>query len=139
MSDEQRPDDATDTDDTRPDAETVEPSDDADSFPRSYVERLRKESAGYRDKAKTADTRSDELARQLFTARVAATGHLADPSDLPYDPEWLDDETEMLGAIAALLDEKPHLKARKVTGDVGQGRRDTAESVDLAAMLRARA
>jgi len=44
-----------------------------DTFPRKVVEDLRKESAGYRDRAKAAEERSDTLARQLFTARVAAT------------------------------------------------------------------
>jgi hypothetical protein len=68
---------------------------------------------------------------------VAATGLLADARDLPFDPEWLDNETEMRGAIAALLDDKPHLKARAVSGDVGQGRRDTAPAqVNLIGFLR---
>ncbi|WP_322857336.1 hypothetical protein [Mycobacterium shigaense] len=112
------------------------PVDDADQFPREYVEKLRKESAGYRDKAKTAEGRSDELARQLFTARVAATGLLADPRDLPFDANWLDSETELRGAIAALLDDKPHLKARTITGDIGQGQRGTPPPVSLIGLLR---
>jgi hypothetical protein len=140
MSDEVQPDAATDTtttDETRPDAEAIETDENADNFPRSYVENLRRESAGYRDKARSAETRSDELARELFTARVAATGMLADPRDLPYDPEWLDNDQELRGAIAALLDDKPHLKARTVTGDVGQGRRGAAEApISLVAELK---
>ena len=31
-------------------------AEEADTFPRSYVERLRRESAGYRERANTADT-----------------------------------------------------------------------------------
>jgi hypothetical protein len=54
-----------------------------DMFPREYVEKIRKESAGYRDRAKTADARVDELTRALFTARVAATGKLADACSAP--------------------------------------------------------
>ncbi|BAX92046.1 hypothetical protein [Mycobacterium shigaense] len=143
MSEDVQPDAATDrqvSQDETPDdtaGATNAASDDADQFPRDYVERLRKESAGYRDKAKTAEGRSDELARQLFAARVAATGLLADPRDLPFDANWLDSETELRGAIAALLDDKPHLKARNVTGDIGQGRRgEAAAKVNLIGLLR---
>lgn len=141
MSDEMQP-DAADTapaDEAQPGAENVDTEPEGDTFPREYVEKLRRESAGYRDKAKTAETRADELARKLFESRVAATGLLADPSDLPFDAEWLDNEEDLRGAIGALLDEKPHLKSRTVTGDVGQGRRDTAEApFDLLAELRKR-
>ena len=35
--------------------------------------------------------KADDYAQALFTARVAATGRLADPSDLPFDPELVDD------------------------------------------------
>src|SRR4051812_4629809 len=66
-----------------------EPDENAETFPRSYVEKLRKESQGYRERAKDAETRADDLARQLFRLRVDATGKLADPDDLPYDPELL--------------------------------------------------
>jgi hypothetical protein len=139
MSDDAQPDAATDTttvDETQPDAENVD-TESTDTFPRKVVEDLRRESAGYREKAKTAETRSDELARQLFTARVSATGLLADPRDLPFDANWLDDETELRGAIAALLDDKPHLKARTINGDIGQGRRETAPApVNLIGLLR---
>lgn len=121
-----------------PDARAGEPDDGAESFPREYVEKLRKENAAYRQKAKDAEARADTHARDLFTARVEATGLLADARDMPYMPDVLDDETELRGCIAALLDERPHLKARKVAGDVGQGRRDTAEPVNLMELLRGR-
>jgi hypothetical protein len=54
-----------------------------ETFDRPYVETLRKESAGYRDRAKTAEARAEELAKRLHTSLVTATGKLADPSDLP--------------------------------------------------------
>jgi hypothetical protein len=120
-------------------ANADESTENVDTFDRAYVEKLRKESAGYRDKAKSAEGNTDALSKRLHTALVAATGRLADPSDLPYDAEHLDAPARLATAIDELLAAKPHLKARKVTGDVGLGRRDSAEVVDLAAMLRARA
>jgi hypothetical protein len=111
----------------------------ADSFPRDYVERLRKENAGYRQKGKDAEERSEALAKRLHTALVAVTGRLQAAEDLPFDAAHLDDPDKLSEAIDAILTERPHLKARKVTGDVGQGERDTAETFDLAAALRARA
>ncbi|BBY82020.1 hypothetical protein H7I53_10330 [Mycolicibacterium pulveris] len=111
---------------TPSESNTAESQDDT-AFSREYVEKLRKESAGYRDRAKSAETRVDELSRQLFTAKVAATGKLADATDLEYNPELLDDDDALSAAIDALTESKPHLKARKVTGDVGQGDRGKPE------------
>lgn len=102
-----------------------------DTFPREYVEKLRAESAKYRQRA----GRSDELATRLHTALVAATGRLADPTDLPFNEAHLDDEDTLAAALDDLLARKPHLAARKVTGDIGQGTTDTG-GVDLAAILR---
>ena len=65
-----------DTDDAcTPDDSGEKPPEDGDTFPRSYVERLRRESAGYRERANTADT----YARRLHTELVRATGRLAEP------------------------------------------------------------
>lgn len=105
-----------------------------ETFPRAYVEELREESKKYRQRA--ADR--DEIAQRLHTALVAATGRLADPSDLPYDDGHLSDAETLSAAIDDLLDRKPHLAARRVSGNVGQGASETA-SVDLAGLLRARA
>lgn len=122
-----------DTADTAPDATEAEPeanpaeSPEETTFSRDYVEKLRKESAGYRDRAKTAETRAETLARQLFTAKVAATGKLADPTDLEFNPDLLDDTDRMAEAIDNLLAAKPHLKSRKPSGDVGQGNRGKSE------------
>lgn len=107
--------------------------DDPDTFPRDYVEKLRKENAGYRDKAKKAET----YARELFHARVAATGRLADPDDLPFDADLLDDRDALLGAVEDLLAKKPHLGSRKPRGDVGAGATPSdGATVDLAGILR---
>lgn len=107
-----------------------------DTFSRAYVEKLRKESAGYRERARQAD----DYAQRLHTALVSATGRLADPTDLPFDAANLDDEQALTGAIDELLTRKPHLASRRPFGDVGQGNRGgVAEPVNLADMLRARA
>lgn len=107
-----------------------------DTFSRAYVEKLRKESAGYRERARLAD----DYAQRLHTALVSATGRLADPTDLPFDAANLDDEQALSGAIDELLTRKPHLASRRPFGDVGQGNRGgVSEPVNLADMLRARA
>lgn len=92
---------------------------DGDKFPRSYVEKLRKESATYRERAKAAD----ELGERLHEALVKLDGRLADPADLPFDAEHLDDPDALDKAIDALVTTKPGLRARGFTGDVGQGSR----------------
>ncbi|MFN6542805.1 hypothetical protein [Mycolicibacterium nivoides] len=118
-----------DDQDVTPDDERQddEPDEDAETFPRSYVEKLRKESQGYRERAKTAEANLDAALRELFTARVTGTGRLADPDDLPYDAELLADGDKLTGAIDELIKRKPHLAARKVSGSVGQGVTSTRE------------
>lgn len=108
------------------------PEDDAETFPREYVEKLRKENADARVKAK----RADDLAARLHTALVAATGRLADPSDLPFDDAHLEDEDALNAAVDALLARKPHLASRRPAGSIGQGATAPADSVSLAGILR---
>lgn len=136
--------DTPDTDETEgvPDQHTPdgsapaeEPSDDEDTFPRHVVEKLRRENAGYREKAKKAEN----YARELFHARVAATGRLADPDDLTFDEHLLDDRDALLAAVEDLIARKPHLALRKPRGDVGAGALSSdAATVDLAGLLRSR-
>jgi hypothetical protein len=122
-----------------PETPTDAIAEDADTFPREYVEKLRKESAGYRDRAKDSDANADAANRRLHTALVAASGRLADPADLPYNAEHIDSPEALNAAIDSLLEGKPHYKSRTPRGDVGQGITDAAPaSVDLGAMLRAR-
>lgn len=125
---------------TEDNAETdssVESNDDdqQDSFPRSYVEKLRDENAKYRQRAQ----QSDDLAQRLHTALVAATGRLHDPTDIPFDEAHLDDPEALEAAIEDLVAKKPHLAARRPRGDVGQGATRSNSTVDLAGLLRARA
>lgn len=118
---------ATEADDT---------GDESETFPRAYVEDLRAENARYRERAKAADA----LAQRLHTALVAATGRLADPTDMPFDETHLEDPDALAAAIDDLLERKPHLKSRRVVGDVGQGAGGiTPGDVDLSALLRERA
>jgi len=70
---------------------------------------------------------------------VAATGRLADPSDLPFDAAHLDDEAALTAAIEDLLTRKPHLTARRPVGDIGQRATSGPTTVDLAGLLRSRA
>ncbi len=128
---------------TEPEAEVVEPTEETtegeeteeSTFPLSYVQELRQESAKHRTRAQ----RADDLAARLHTALVSATGRLADPSDLPFEESHVDDAEALTAAIDDLLTRKPHLASRRVTGDVGQGASKSGETVDLAGMLRARA
>lgn len=99
-------------------AEDPEP----DVFPREVVEKLRQENGRYRQRAQQADT----LAERLHTELVRATGKLADPTDLPFDPEHLDDPDALAAAVDQLLTRKPHLAARRPAGDIGQGNRGSA-------------
>lgn len=109
---------------------------DAETFPRAYVEKLRQEAAEARVRAK----RADDLARELFTARVAATGRLADPNDLPFDDALLADLPALEAAIDELVAQHPHYAARRPRGDVGQGTTGSdGGTVNLAGLLRARA
>jgi hypothetical protein len=117
------------------DAPVDEQEPEGDSFPRAYVEKLRRESAEYRVKAQ----RADELGERLHVAMLSADGRLADPSDLPYDPAYLDDPEALSRAVGDLLARKPHLASRTPRGDIGQGASPTPEVFSLAGILRGNA
>lgn len=119
--------------DQEPDADVAE---EPDTFPRAVVEKLRQENGKYRQRAQ----RADDLAQRLHTELVRATGKLADPSDLPFDENHLDDPDALAAAVDDLLDRKPHLATRRPTGDIGQGQRGpaTAGSFSLLSLLKER-
>lgn len=109
---------------------------DPETFPREYVVKLRKESAGNRERAK----RADDLAHRLHTALVSASGKLADPADLPFDDAHLDNPEALQDAIQTLLTERPHLANRKPMGNIGQGHMSEAPAtISLGGLLRANA
>lgn len=110
---------------------------DGDTFPRAYVKRLRERSAGYRARAKDAEARTAELERALFTERVRALDVLADPSDLSFDAELLEDPDALRAAADDLVARRPHYRRRGVAA--GTGSRDEAGSgpgVSLLGLMR---
>lgn len=122
---------------TDPVTDTSETPEDPEpeTFPREYVENLRQENGKYRQRAQHADG----LATRLHTELVRATGRLADPSDLPFDPEHLNDADKLNADITDLLESKPHLATRRPTGDIGQGQRgSTSSGFSLLDMLKER-
>ncbi|BCO71432.1 hypothetical protein [Mycobacterium intracellulare] len=103
------------------DSDGAEGDTEPDAFDRPYVEKIRKESAGYRDRAKTAEARVDELSRALFAAHVAATGKLENPAEIEYNADIVDDADAINEAIDAAIAQRPYIKARRTVGNVGQG------------------
>ncbi len=116
-------------------ADDEDQGDDAETFPRAYVEELRQQNGKYRQRAQRADT----LAQRLHTELVKATGRLADPTDLEFDEAHLYDPDALTEAINDLLERKPHLASRRPTGDIGQGQRGSAaEPFSLLGLLKER-
>lgn len=140
-TDEQQTDAGTaESTDQTAEAETTTGTEDAETFPREYVERLRQENADQRVKAK----RGDALAQRLVLAYAQALGKLADPTDLPFDVALCDadgipDPAKVSEAVDELIGRKPHLADRRPRGDVGQGATGDSSAVDLAGLLRSRA
>lgn len=120
-------------------ADNTESTSGSDTFPRPYVEELRKESAQYLERSQAAEERADKFARRLHRQLVTATGRLENPDDLPFNADHLDDDKKLTAALDVLLAERPYLKARKVTGDAGQGARGGGpEPFSLLAAMRGR-
>lgn len=122
-----------------PEPDTADP----EQFPREYVQQLRRESASYREKAKTAEkdaTDANAFAegalRRLHIELVRADGRLADPADLEFAVENLFDGDSLTSAIDQLLVDKPHLRSRRPVGDVGQGVKGSTETPSLLSMLK---
>lgn len=105
-----------------------------ETFPRATVEKLRRENAKYRARAK----RTDELAQRLQNALVALDGRLADPEDLPFNEDFLEDPDALKAAIDQLVEHKPGLRAVRPVGDVGQGKRGNSagDSTNLLQIIR---
>jgi hypothetical protein len=112
-----------------PQGEDQEP----DTFPREVVEQLRQENGKYRQRAQQAD----QLSQRLHLELVRATGRLADPTDLEFNEDHLDDPDALTAAVDDLLAKKPHLASRKPVGDIGQGQRGAAsEPFSLLGLLK---
>ncbi|WP_422745186.1 hypothetical protein ACN27E_23605 [Mycobacterium sp. WMMD1722] len=125
--------------DATPDADPAgEPATDeseSETFPRKVVEDLRQENGRYRQRAQ----RADAYAQRLHVELVKATGRLADPTDLEFNEDHLDDPDALAAAVDELLERKPHLASRRPVGDIGQGNRGSSpEPFSLLGLLKER-
>lgn len=112
--------------------ETDEP-DETDAAP---VARARRQAARYRRELREVESERDELAAALWTERVAALGVLADPTDLPHDPDALHDPDRLRELADELVARKPHLRSRRIRERAGQGEGDGSGIVSLSGLLR---
>ena len=112
-----------------------EGDDDGDDEQDPRLSRARQQAARYRRELRDTETERDELAAALWTARVEALGVLADPADLPFDPEALHDPDRLRELVDELVTEKPHLKSRRIRARAGQGEGSAPGGVSLAAIL----
>ena len=107
---------------TTTDDESREGSNAATDDPADTTEqKLRRQAQRYRLRARDASSKAEHYARELFTARLAALDVLADPSDMTFDLELLDEPDALAQAVAELVKRKPHLAKRLASGDIGQG------------------
>lgn len=100
------------------------------------VARARRQAARYRRELRDVEAERDELAAALWTERVAALGVLADPTDLPHDPEALHDPDRLRELAHELVAAKPHLRSRRIRERAGQGEGDGSGTVSLSGLLR---
>ena len=112
-----------------PEQEVETPAEQPETFPRDYVEKLRKEAAEARTKAKTAE----DLERENWTLKAQLDGRLADASDLAFTAG-----KDVAEAITELLAAKPHLAARRLESTEGLGNvgKPSTPPVSLMDMLR---
>lgn len=108
---------------------------DDDGAPGGELARARRQAARYRTELRELEGRADELVAELWRARLELDGRLADPDDLPVDPELVDDPDGIRAAVDALLERKPHLRSRRIRERAGQGEGSPAASVSLAELL----
>lgn len=100
------------------------------------VSRLRQESSRYRRRLRDTELELEEIRGELWTARVEALGMLADPADLPYEPEALEDPDRLRELAEQLIEQKPHLRTRRIRARAGQGEGGAGGEFSLAGMLR---
>lgn len=110
-------------------------SPDDDDLPGGELARARRQAARYRTELRDSQTRAGELEAALWRARLELDGRLADPDDLPVDPELVDDPDGIRAAVDALLERKPHLRSRRIRERAGQGEGSASASVSLAELL----
>lgn len=94
-----------------------------DELTREKLAKLRNEARNLRSRLRAAEelaAKSDSLSRALFTARVAATGKVENPAEIPFSADLLDDADALNAAIDAAIADRPYIKARNFA-PVGQG------------------
>ena len=127
-----------DSQDTPEDSQDTPEDPAGDTFPRPYVEQLRKEAATYRKQAEASSAAAEQLRNDLHLALVELDGRLAVPSDLPpLEGDNALDRSAIAAAIDKLLEARPRLAARALAGDIGQGARGArGKTVDLIELMR---
>lgn len=120
---------------TDPPTDDDPPNDDEQSGDNPELSKVRREAASWRTQFREAEKQLEATRRELFVQQVKATGKLADHTDMPFDAELVDDPDELEAAIDALLEAKPHLKARTF-GNIGQHDRPKETGVSLGSILR---
>ena len=121
----------TESDDDGGSSDSDEPDDD-----KPEISRARQQAARYRRQLRDVESERDELAAALWTERVAALGVLADPTDLPHDPDALHDPYRLRELADELVAAKPHLRSRRIRERAGQGEGDGSGTVSLSGLLR---
>lgn len=119
------------TDTEQPAAKETEETDSSDN----EIKAVRREAANYRTKLRERETELESMKSELFAAKVSASGLFADPTDMPVNLDLVSDDEALTAAMEALLESKPHLRARQF-GNIGQGERGTAQGVSLGSILR---
>src|SRR5699024_9856478 len=112
-------------------SESDEPDDD-----KPEISRARQQAARYRRQLRDVESERDELAAAPRTEPVAALGLLADPTDLPHDPDALHDPDRLRELADELVAAKPHLRSRRIRERAGQGEGDGSGTVSLSGLLR---
>lgn len=111
-------------------------TDELDETDAAPVARARRQAARYRRELREVESERDELVAALWTERVAALGVLADPTDLPHDPDALHDPDRLRELADELVARKPHLRSRRIRERAGQGEGDGSGTVSLSGLLR---
>jgi hypothetical protein len=93
--------------------ETAASDDSSDTFPRSVVEKLRRESAGLRDRAKNAEDRLAATQRQLVDRQITAAGMRP---EAVYAVAGLDDLLAADGTVDAAAVTRAMAAARQTLG-----------------------
>lgn len=128
-------------DPTEPDELDGDPDDDNGGSSESdetdpALARARTQAARYRRELRETEAERDELAGALWRERVEALGVLADPEDLPLDPDALHDPDRLRELADELVARKPHLRSRRIRERAGQGEGTGSGAVSLAALLQ---